>query len=380
MKRIYLDNAATTAIRPEVITVMTTAMQTLVGNPSSVHSFGRAAKSAVELARKNIASYLNTSASTLYFTAGGSEANNLILWNAVAHLGVKRIISSRIEHHAVLHKLLDLKRSYPFEIEFVSLDEHGRIDYQELAELLDGSGVKTLVSLMYVNNEIGTMLDLAKVSQLCQQHQALFHSDTVQGIGHFPIDLKAVPIDFITASAHKFNGPKGVGFLYAKKGISLNPMLIGGEQEKGLRAGTENVHSIVGMEKALALALHHLKEEQLYIQSLKSYFVNELKKLPGIHFNGGSDTPENSYLILNVRFPIKTDLFVFNLDLKGLAVSGGSACQSGAKKGSHVLGALLTEQERVKASVRFSFSYQNTLEELKEAVGIIKVLLNVSTA
>lgn len=377
MKRIYLDNAATTAIRPEVITVMTSVMQTLVGNPSSVHSFGRAAKSAVELARKNIASYINASASELYFTAGGSEANNLILWNAVANLGVKRIITSSIEHHAVLHKLLDLKTTYNFELEFVSLDENGRVDYEDLAALLKNSEVKTLVSLMYVNNEIGTMLDLVKVSTLCQQNQALFHSDTVQGIGHFKIDLQQIPIDFITASAHKFNGPKGVGFLYAKKGISLRPMLIGGEQEKGLRAGTENVHSIVGMEKALALALDHLKEEQAYIQSLKSYFVKELKTILGIQFNGASDSPENSYLILNVRFPIETDLFVFNLDLKGVAVSGGSACQSGAHKGSHVLGVLLPERERSKASVRFSFSYQNTQEELTHVVGLLRALLSV---
>lgn len=378
MNSIYLDNAATTALRPEVIDVITTAMQTTYGNPSSVHKFGRASKAAVELARKNIAKHLHVSAAEIYFTAGGSEANNLILWNAVAHLAVKRIITSKIEHHAVLHKILDLKRTYNFEIVFVDVDEYGSVDYEHLAELLKESTVKTMVSLMYVNNELGNILDLTTVSELCKANKALFHSDTVQGIGHFNIDLKQTPVDFITASAHKFNGPKGVGFLYAKKGFALKPMLIGGEQEKGLRAGTENVHSIIGMDKALELTIQQLEYEKKHIESLKTYFIHELKEIPGVQFNGlSSDLKRSSYIILNVRFPIETDLFVFNLDLKGVAVSGGSACQSGAQKGSHVLGALLPEKERNKASVRFSFSYQNTQEEITAVVKLLKSLLSV---
>lgn len=375
MERIYLDNAATTPIRPEVIEVITASMKTIYGNPSSIHQLGRSAKSAVETVRKSIAKFLNVNAAGIYFTAGGSEANNLILWNAVANLGVKRIITSKIEHHAVLHKLLALKSQYYFDLEFVQLNRNGAIDYNHLEQLLQEDNSKTLVSLMYVNNEIGNLLDLEQVCNLCKTYQALFHSDTVQGVGHFHIDLQKSPIDFITASAHKFHGPKGVGFMYIKKGIAMQPLLIGGEQEKGLRAGTENIHSIVGMEAALRISLEHLEEEQAYIQGLKTYFINQLKTIPGILFNGlSADASKSSYIILNVRFPIETDLLLFNLDLKGIAVSGGSACQSGAQKGSHVLAELLEERERNKASVRFSFSYQNTLEELAYTIATLKAL------
>jgi cysteine desulfurase len=376
MNKIYLDNAATTSIRPEVIEVITDSMKTVYGNPSSVHQFGRAAKSVVETARKNIAKHLNVSASEIYFTAGGSEANNIILWNAVVHLGIKRIITSKIEHHAVLHKLLALKASYYFELEFVQLTANGQVDLAHLAALLEDDSANTLVSLMYVNNEIGNILDISKVSELCNKYHTLFHSDTVQGIAHFKLDLQKTPIDFITASAHKFHGPKGVGFLYVKKGIALKPMLIGGEQEKGLRAGTENIHSILGMEKAMTISLSHLAKEQVYIQNLKTYFIDQLKTISGVQFNGKSaDEHHSSYIILNVRFPIETDLLLFNLDLKGIAVSGGSACQSGAQKGSHVLGALLHEKERNKASIRFSFCYQNTKEELDNTVSILKSII-----
>lgn len=376
MNRIYLDNAATTALRPEVIEEITNSMKNTIGNPSSVHKFGREAKSAIELARKNVAKHFKVTAAEIYFTSGGSEANNLVLWNAVANLDVKRIITSKIEHHAVLHKILDLKRTFNFELVFIDLDEHGSVDYHQLELLLKESIDKTLVSLMYVNNEIGNILDIKTVGSLCHQYKALFHSDTVQGVGHFIIDLQQTPIDFITASAHKFNGPKGVGFLYAKKGFALKPLLIGGEQEKGLRAGTENVHSIVGMDKALSIALLQLETEKTCITALKTYFINELTKIPGIAFNGLSDDlSKSSYTILNVRFPIETDLFVFNLDLKGVAVSGGSACQSGAQKGSHVLGAILPENERNKASVRFSFSYQNTKEEITTVIKLLKSML-----
>lgn len=377
MDRIYLDHAATTPIRPAVIDIITESMRTVYGNPSSVHQFGRNAKSIVETARKNIAKYFQAHSSEIYFTAGGSEANNLILWNAVAHLGVQRIITSRIEHHAVLHKILSLQSTYHFELVFVQLDQFGQIDYHDLKELLADTSLKTMVSLMYVNNEIGTILDLPKVSALCQQYHALFHSDTVQGIGHFLLDLQKTPIDFITASAHKFHGPKGVGFLYVKKGITVKPFLVGGEQEKGLRAGTENIHSILGMEKALTLSLNNLSEEKEHIQQLKTYFIKRLIEIPGIEFNGiSADATHSSYHILNVRFPIETDLLIFNLDLKGIAVSGGSACQSGAQKGSHVLGAILPAKERNKASIRFSFSYLNTIAEIDTTISILKSILS----
>ncbi|MDO9261490.1 MAG: aminotransferase class V-fold PLP-dependent enzyme, partial [Flavobacteriaceae bacterium] len=267
---------------------------------------------------------------------------------------------------------------YYFELEFVKLDKNSQIDINHLEELLKEDTSKTMVSLMYVNNEIGNILDINKVSELCKKNNALFHSDTVQGIGHFNIDLQKTPIDFITASAHKFHGPKGVGFLYVKKGIAMKPMLIGGEQEKGLRAGTENIHSIVGMEKALTISLAHLDAEKKYIQQLKTYFIHQLKEIVGVEFNGlSADENQSSYLILNVRFPVETDLLLFNLDLKGIAVSGGSACQSGAQKGSHVLAELLQEKERNKASIRFSFSHQNTKAEIDYTFQVLKQLITL---
>ena len=376
--KIYLDNAATTPMLPEVIAVVNQSMQSTFGNPSSTHSFGRTARSAVEAARKNIAKYFKVTPSELVFTAGGSEADNLILRNAVTHLGVTTIISSAIEHHAVLHSIEALNKEFGVGVKHVRLLGDGGIDYTNLEKLLEQSTGKILVSLMHVNNETGRLLDLQKVSDLCQQSNVLFHSDTVQGVGHFTIDLQQISIDFITASAHKFHGPKGVGFTYFKKGTGINPMLIGGEQERGARAGTENIHSIVGMEKALQIAYDNLEKETEYIQSLKIYFIQELQKIiPDIEFNASSDDSKNSsYIILNVRFPREIKMLLFNLDLKGIAASGGSACQSGSSKGSHVLQAILDEKEALKTSIRFSFSKLNTKEELDYVIKVLDELVD----
>ncbi len=370
---IYFDNAATTPMLPEVIEVIHKSMQTTFGNPSSVHSYGRKAKAAVETARKSIAKYFNVRASEIVFTAGGSEADNLILRNAVTHLGVQTIISSAIEHPAVLHYIESLEKEFGIRVQQVNISDDGGIDYKHLEELLTQNTDKTLVSLMHVNNETGKLLDLQKVSDLCQKYHALFHSDTVQGVAHFRIDLQKTPIDFITASAHKFHGPKGVGFACLKKGTLINPILIGGEQEHGARAGTENIHSIVGMEKAVQIAYNNLEKDTEYIQGLKSYFINEIKKMiPEIQFNASSDNPNtSSYIILNVRFPKEIALLLFNLDLQGVAVSGGSACQSGSDKGSHVLDAILNEEEALKTSVRFSFSKLNTKQEIDYVIGVL---------
>ena len=374
--KIYLDNAATTPMLPEIIEVVNASMQTNFGNPSSTHSFGRKAKSSVESARKSIAKQFNVTASEIIFTAGGSEADNLILRNAVTHLGIQTIISSAIEHHAVLHSIASLEEEFNITSKQVALTENGGIDYNDLEKLLSQSKTKTLVSLMHVNNETGRILDLQKVSDLCQKHHALFHSDTVQGIAHFKIDLQKTPIDFITASAHKFHGPKGVGFAYFKKGSAINPMLIGGEQERGARAGTENTHSILGMEKAITVAYANLKKDVSYIQGLKNCFISEIKKIiPNIRFNGMSEDPsKSSYIILNVLFPKEIKMLLFNLDLKGIAASGGSACQSGSTKGSHVLQALLCEKDSFKTSVRFSFSKLNTKEEIDTVIEVLKEL------
>ena len=378
MKTIYLDNAATTPILPEVIDAISSAMANVYGNPSSIHHIGRKAKSLVETSRKNIAKHFNASAQEIIFTAGGSEADNLILRNAVTNLGVTTIISSKIEHHAVLHTMEHLRNEFDIVVKYVDLDENGAVNYTHLAQLLQATDDKKLVSLMYVNNEIGNILNLEKVSKLCIANNALFHSDTVQGIGHFNIDVKQIPLDFFVASAHKFHGPKGVGFAYIKRGFGIHPILHGGEQERGARAGTENVHSILGMEKALEISCTNMQEESAYIQKLKNYFIDELKRnFEGIEFNGQSESEtESSYTILNVRFPKEYAMLLFNLDLKGIAVSGGSACQSGSNMGSHVLHEILPEKEAANTSVRFSFSKFNTMEELDYVVSSLKKLIN----
>lgn len=376
MQKIYFDNAATTPLDPDVVKAMADHMIYNFGNPSSSHGFGRKAKAELETARKKIASYFNCSPSEVIFTAGGSEADNMVLYNAVKELGVKRIISSPLEHHAVLHTIEAIGKEFDIEIVYLSVDEQGEIDYEELESLLNSGESKTLVSLMLVNNELGNILDAARVSAICKSTNSLFHSDTVQGIGHVPIDLKTMPIDFIAASAHKFHGPKGVGFAIINKEHKFEPMLHGGEQEMGLRAGTENTHSIVGLSKALSMAMDHFEVDKKYISGLKHYFIQKLQaNIPGIQFNGLSDKPDKSaFHILNVRFPKEMPMLLFNLDLMGIAASGGSACQSGSSKGSHVLGAILQEEEAKLTSVRFSFSKFNKKEEVDQ---VIKALVSM---
>lgn len=378
MNKIYLDNAATTAIDSEVIDVMTASMSNVYGNPSSIHQFGRSAKSKVEKARKTIAKLLNVTASEIVFTAGGSEADNMIIRNAVSNLNVKRIVTSRIEHHAVLHTVEEMMVEEGIQIDYVDLNSDGSVDLVHLEELLKSSVHKTLVSLMYVNNEIGSILDVSKVSSLCLEYDALFHSDAVQAIGHYKVDLQKAPIDFVVASAHKFHGPKGVGFAYFKKGMGIKPILTGGTQERGARAGTENVHSILGMEKALELVHENLDKEILYISGLKEYFIEQLKIfLPEIEVNGAPlDKKKTNYSILNVRLPKESQMLLFNLDLRGIAASGGSACQSGSLGGSHVLNEILSIEDAQKTSIRFSFSKYNTKEEIDFVISTLKEFLN----
>ncbi len=377
MNTIYLDNAATTPVDREVIERVSTVMTEVYGNPSSIHQFGRKAKTVVEEARKSIAKHFNVTASEIIFTAGGSEADNLILRNAIVNLKVKRIITSKIEHHAVLHTVTALQKEFKIAVSYVKLTNKGEIDHKHLEELLQESSEKTLVSLMYINNELGNLLDIKNICDLCVKYDALFHSDTVQAIGHYTIDLQQTPIDFMAASAHKFHGPKGVGFAIIKKGFGIQPLLIGGEQERGARAGTENVPNIAGMQKALEIAVLNLEKDKEYIKGLKEYFINQLlENFPDIGFNGCSDDLElSTYTILNVRFAKDYPMLLFQLDLKGIAVSGGSACQSGSSKGSHVLNEVLPESEAKKTSVRFSFSKYNTKEELDDTIEILKELV-----
>jgi cysteine desulfurase len=377
MENVYFDSAATTQIREEVVERMTRVLKENYGNPSSSHSFGRSSKSLIEQARKTVAGILNVKASEIVFTSGGTEADNLALNSAVRDLGVERIITSKIEHHAVLYTVNQLQECFDVDIEYVGLDEKGNIDLKDLENLLKASNKKTLVSLMHVNNEIGNKLDLKRTAELIKSHNALFHSDTVQSIGHFELDLKEIPVDFTAVSAHKFHGPKGAGFAFVRQNSGLKPLIFGGEQERGHRAGTEGVHNIVGLEEALKLAYQNLEEEQAHMTSLKKHFIESLKKeIPGVKFNGACEDMENStYTLINVCLPLSEEkalMLLFQLDLKGIACSKGSACQSGSDKGSHVLNAFLSEDDRKKPSLRFSFSRYNTIEEVDYVVKTLK--------
>ncbi|PBJ12413.1 cysteine desulfurase family protein [Flavobacterium sp. ACN6] len=364
MKKVYLDNASTTAIRPEVIQEMTKIMAEDFGNPSSTHSFGRNGKTILELSRKSIAKHLNCTAQEIIFTSGGTEADNWILRSAVEDLKIERIITSKIEHHAVLYPVLALQEEYNIQIDYVNINPDGSIDLTHLSNLLSDEK-KTLVSLMHVNNETGTILDLDRVSVICKQYNTLFHSDTVQSIGKTEIDLQKTSVDFILASAHKFHGPKGIGFAFIRKNSGLQPLLFGGEQEKGLRAGTEAVHQIAGMAKALSISYEKLEEERAYILDLKKYLISQLEiHFPDFRINGKK---EGFYNIINIILPFssdKTSMLLFSLDMKGIAVSRGSACQSGSIKPSHVLKEMLSEEDLKLPNLRISFSHYNTKEDI----------------
>lgn len=376
MKQVYFDNAATTPIRDAVIDRMVEVMRSQYGNASSTHSMGRSAKSLLERSRKSIASFFNVNASEIVFTAGGTEADNLVLYSAVRDLGVTEIITSKLEHHAVLHTVEHLQKKFDIAITYVNLLDNGMIDLTDLERLLQSPN-KKLVSLMHVNNEIGNKLDIKKVAELCKANDTLFHSDTVQSIGHYKLDLQAIPIDFLAASAHKFHGPKGIGFAFIRKGSGIKASIFGGEQERGYRAGTESIHNIVGMEEALKLSYANLEKERSQILELKTYFIERLKSLSAkMAFNGNCENlDESTYTLINVCLPIapeKGGMLHFQLDLKGIACSKGSACQSGSNQNSHVLSEILNAENLLKPSVRFSFSCFNTKEEVDYVIDTLK--------
>ncbi|MGM5470380.1 cysteine desulfurase family protein [Flavobacteriaceae bacterium LMO-SS05] len=376
MKQVYFDSAATTQMREEVINRMTDVMRHNFGNASSTHHYGRSSKALIEHSRKTIASFFKVSASEIFFTSGGTEVDNLVLRSAVRDLGVTEIITSKIEHHAILHTADELVKEFNITLKFVDLEPDGHIKYSHLEHLLDPSK-KQLVSLMYVNNEIGNKLDIKRVANLCKANNVLFHSDTVQAIGYYPLDLQDIPLDFLAASAHKFHGPKGVGFAFIRKHSGLKPLIFGGEQERGLRAGTESIHNIVGLEEALKMSYHDLDTERDYILNLKRHFIKELKaNFKGVSFNGScEDSEKSTFKLINVCLPIaaeKASLLQFQLDLKGIACSRGSACQSGSNQGSHVLAEVQTPEQMAKPSVRFSFSKYNTVEEIDYVIEVLK--------
>jgi cysteine desulfurase len=370
---VYLDNAATTALRPEVIEAMTAVMHQYYGNPSATHSFGRSSRGIVESARKSIAQCIHAHAQEIIFTSGGTEANNWVISNAVFQLKVQRIITSKMEHHAVLYPIQNVADRV--EVVYLPNDKNGVLDLTVLEHTLADQKL-TLVSLMHVNNETGVVNDIEAIANICKASHAYFHTDTVQSIGKIPMNLQQIPIDFLVASAHKFHGPKGVGFAFIRKGISIGPFLLGGAQEKGWRAGTEGLHQISGMEKALAVAVANLSYEQQYIEGLKQYAIDALyAAFPKMHINGGQT--QSIYNILNVRLPLdssKTGMILFNLDMKGIAVSRGSACQSGSIKPSHVLAEILDAVDLTQPSLRISFSHNNTTRDIDLLISALKTL------
>lgn len=376
MKKTYLDNAATTAMRPEVIAEIVRVMEESYGNPSSTHSFGRSAKVVLETARKIIAGLMGVEAREIVFTSGGTEAANWIISSAVKNLGIKRIITCKTEHHAVLNTVEACAAAYPVTAVYVRLNERSNVDMAHLEDLL-AEDLPTLVCLMHVNNETGVMLNLKETGTLCRKYNALFFTDAVQSVGKEIFDMQQLPVDFLVASAHKFHGPKGTGFAFIRKNIVLGQMIHGGEQEKGLRAGTEAVHQIAGMAKALEMSYQNLEKDKQHIQSLRDYLLAQLElHFPGFKINGASAGADGLfYNIVNVLLPLpedKTAMILFHLDMKGVAVSRGSACQSGSIKPSHVLAELLDDADIKKPSLRISFSHYNTKEDVDMLMDALK--------
>ena len=373
MSQIYLDNAATTSVRPEVVEEMIKVLTHDFGNPSSTYSIGRHSKALIENARKSIAKHFKVSASEIIFTSCGTEGNNWIIRSAVRDLGIKRIITTKIEHHCTLYAVQQMEKEYGVEVVYLTILPNSEIDYNQLDNLLNESEIPTLVSLMHVNNEVGTVLDLDRVAAMCQKNNALFHSDTVQSVGKIEIDLEKTPVDFIVASAHKFHGPKGAGFTFVRKKNALKPLIVGGEQEKGMRAGTEAPHQVVGMAKALELSYQHLEEDSKKITDLRDYCKMSLEQnFPGVKFNGNGSTFYNVLNILLPFSPEKTAMMLFHLDMKGVAVSRGSACQSGSQKPSHVLAEFLKDEDLLKPSLRVSFGHDNSKEEIDFLINVLK--------
>ncbi len=368
---IYFDNAATTPLIPEVIEVMYETSKNVFGNPSSIHSFGRKSRAKIEKARKTIAKHLNASPLEIVFTSCGTESNNMILKTAVEKFQIQHLIISEIEHKCILETAKRIDANSNINLHIISVDEKGCIDLIELEKILAEQKGNKLVSLMHANNEIGTMIDLTKVGFICKKYNALFHSDTVQTMAHFPIDVKEMNLNFLAGSAHKFHGPKGVGFLYMKTDTKLEAYIHGGGQERSYRSGTENLISIVGMEKAFEMAIENMDSRKKHILDIKTYLKEKLKEnIEDIQFNG--DEENSLYTVLSVSFPPKytSDMFLFNLDIEGIACSGGSACSSGAAKASYVLKAI--NQDEKRQTIRFSFSHFNTKEEVDYLIAVLR--------
>jgi cysteine desulfurase len=378
MQRVYFDNAATTPISEEVVQAMIPVLREQFGNPSSIHAEGRGVRSIIESARKIVAQAISASTGEIFFTSGGTESNNMAIKCAVRDLGVQRIISSPTEHHCGLHAIESVEKYNGVEAVWLPVNPMGRINYDDLETALSNSdGKKTLVSLMHANNEVGTMIDLDRVAALCAQYSAFFHSDTVQSVGHFPLNVQETKVHLLSGAAHKFHGPKGVGFIYIDGTLPIKPFIDGGAQERNMRGGTENVYGIVGLAKALELATKDINSRSEHIKSVRTYLKKRLDEtFEDIQYNGDVDG-DSLYTVLSVSFPpnSRNEMFLFSMDIAGISVSGGSACSSGAEKGSHVLEAIKADPDR--KSIRFSFSHYNTLEEVDFVVEKLKAIVPV---
>jgi len=375
MERIYFDNAATTDLDPQVLEAMIPYLTEKFGNPSSIYSYGRESRLAIENARKSVGKILNAHPAEIFFTSGGTESSNTAITAAVRDLGCTHIISSPLEHHATLHTVEHLHRRGEAVLSHVKVLPNGHIDQEDLEQLLAATSEKTLVTLMHANNEIGNILDIQAVGELCKMYSAIFHSDTVQTVGHFPFDLRNTPVHFITGASHKFHGPKGVGLLYINENVKIHPYIHGGSQERNMRAGTENLYGIVGFAKALELATAGYEADSAYIKGLKVYMMEQLKRsLKGISFNG-DPLGRSLYTVLSVSFPKteKSEMLLFNLDIHHICASGGSACTSGVEQGSHVIRSINNNPNQV--TVRFSFSKHNTREQVDQVVATLKELM-----
>ncbi len=372
--RVYLDNAATTPLDPEVLKQMYAVMENHYGNPSSIHGHGRESRTLLEKARKTVANLLHTSPAEIFFTSGGTEADNTAIRCGIIDNQIKHAITSHLEHHAVIHTLEAMEKAGSIKLSFVGTDDKGNIDYKQLESLL-ANNERSFVSLMHANNEIGTLTDINLVGDLCEKYNAIFHCDTVQTMGHYPHDLSTLKAHFIVCAAHKLHGPKGVGFLYVNHKVKIKPMIYGGSQERNMRGGTENLYGIIGLAKALEIAYAEMDQHQKHIQGLKTYMIEKLMaNIPGIVFNGEIAPEKSLYTVLNVSFPVTdiADMLLFNLDIAGISASGGSACSSGTDIGSHVLGGIGADPNR--PAVRFSFSKYSTKEEIDFVVEKLKSL------
>ena len=376
--RVYLDNAATTPLDPEVMKEMCKVMENTYGNPSSIHSHGREARTLIERSRKTVANLLGTSPSEIFFTSSGTEADNMAIRCGIVDHNIKHAITSRIEHHAVIHTFEALEKAGVIKLSFVNLDSKGNIDYEHLETLLKDNE-RSFVSIMHANNEIGTLSDMERIGDLCEVYNAIYHCDTVQTMGHYKHDLSKLKAHFVVCSAHKLHGPKGIGFLHINHRIKIKPLIYGGAQERNMRGGTENIYGIVGLAKALDMAYADMEQHQQHIQGLKTYMIDQLKEsIPGIEFNGETAPDKSLYTVLNVSFPEMemADMLLFNLDIAGISASGGSACSSGSDIGSHVLTAIGASPSR--PSVRFSFSKNTTKEEIDYTVAKVRELCLVN--